>query len=303
MTAPQLTMPAVDAHHHLWDAVRHSYPYLQDGSRDRMHGKPLPRVYDIDQYLRDVVPAGVVKSVHIQCGWNPADPVGETRWLEGIAQQHGFPHAIVAHADLTNPQVEETLAAHCAASPRLRGIRQHIGWHDNPRYRLASRPGLLVDAAWRRGFASLAKYELSFELQAYYQQFDDAAELAGACPGTPILLGNAGMPVDREPESMLAWRAAMRRLSQCPNVFVKLGGFGMVEGNWTVDSIRPFVDDLLSAFGVDRCMFGSNFPVDGLHRDFGSLWRNYHEVVAHLPSTDQHRLFYENAARVYRLAH
>src|SRR6185503_7306246 len=94
---------AVDAHHHLWDAVENSYPYLSDGSRDRMHGKALPRRYRIEDYLRDIDGLRIAGSVHIQCGWNPADPVGETRWLEGVAQRHGYPSAIVAFADLSSP--------------------------------------------------------------------------------------------------------------------------------------------------------------------------------------------------------
>ena len=177
-------IPAVDAHHHLWDSIRHSYPYLTDGSRDRMHGKPLPRVYSIDDYSRDIAGLNIVRSVHIQCGWNPADPVGETRWLDGIAQQTGYPTAIVAHADLSDSAVERMLAAHAAASPRLRGIRQHVGWHDDPRYRLAGRRDLLRDPDWRRGFALLNKYNLSFDLQAFYPQFSDAADLAGQFPDT-----------------------------------------------------------------------------------------------------------------------
>jgi len=295
-------VPAVDAHHHLWDSIRHSYPYLTDGSRDRMHGKALPRVYSIDDYSRDIAGLSIVGSVHIQCGWNPADPVGETRWLDGIAQQTGYPTAIVAHADLADPAVERTLAAQAAASPRLRGIRQHVGWHDNPRYRLASRSDMLRDPDWRRGFALLNKFNLSFELQAFYPQFSDAAELAGKFPETPILLGNSGMPVDRERGAIDGWRQGLRQLAACRNVHAKIGGFSMVDYRWTTDSIRPFVSDLIDIFGVDRCLFGSNFPVDGLYRDFNGIWRDYHTVVAELPEGDRHKLFHDNAARVYRLS-
>ena len=228
-------IPAVDAHHHLWDSIRHSYPYLTDGSRDRMHGKPLPRVYSIDDYSRDIAGLNIVRSVHIQCGWNPADPVGETRWLDGIAQQTGYPTAIVAHADLSNSAVDRMLAAHAAASPRLRGIRQHVGWHDDPRYRLAGRRDLLRDPDWRRGFALLNKYNLSFELQAFYPQFSDAADLAGQFPDTIILLGNSGMPVDREPGTIAGWRRGLQQLAACPNIYAKIGGFSMVDHHWTAE--------------------------------------------------------------------
>jgi len=294
-------IPAVDAHHHLWDSLQHSYPYLSDGSRDRMHGKPLPRVYSIEDYCRDISGLNIVMSVHIQCGWNPADPVGETRWLESIARHTGYPTAIVAHADLSDPAVERTLAAHAAASPRLRGIRQHVGWHDNPRYRLAGRPDMLHDPNWLRGFALLSKFELSFELQVFYPQFADAAELAARFPQTPILVGNSGMPVDREPAAIAGWREGLQQLATCRNIYAKLGGFSMVDHHWTADSIKPFVSDLIAIFGVDRCLFGSNFPVDGLYRGFHSMWRDYHAVVAELAEADKHKLFHDNAARIYRL--
>jgi predicted TIM-barrel fold metal-dependent hydrolase len=293
--------PTVDAHHHLWDAVQNSYPYLTDGSRARMHGKPLPLRYGIDDYKRDIGGLNIEKSVHIQCGWNPADPVGETRWLEGIAREHGYPHAIVAHADLSAPDVEAVLAAHAMASPRLRGIRQHVGWHDNPRYRLGPRPDMMKEPQWRRGFALLGKYRLSFDLQAFYPQFDDARALAEEFPETTILLGNSGMPVDRERASLNAWREALHRASECPNICIKLGGFSMVDHDWSVDTISPFVDAMIDAFGVERCMIGSNFPTDSLYRDFKPMWRAYHQVAASLCAGARDQLFRRTATRIYRL--
>jgi predicted TIM-barrel fold metal-dependent hydrolase len=293
--------PAVDAHHHLWDAVENKYPYLTDGSRTRMHGKPLPLRYRIDDYKRDIAGLNIGKSVHIQCGWNPADPVGETHWLEGIARDHGYPHAIVAHADLSAPDVETVLAAHAAASPRLRGIRQHIGWHENPRYRLGPRADMLTEAAWRRGYALLEKYRLTFDLQAYYPQFADAADLARAFPRTSMLVGNAGMPVDRDPSAIAGWRDGLRVLAQCPNVFVKIGGFAMVDHHWTVESIRPFVQYLIDTFGPDRCVFGSNFPTDSLYRTLRDSWADYHAVISGYSESEKRKLLSENATRVYRL--
>jgi predicted TIM-barrel fold metal-dependent hydrolase len=292
---------AIDAHHHLWDSVANSYPYLTDGSRDRMHGKPLPRRYLIEDYLRDIDALGIVKSVHVQCGWNPSDPVGETHWLERIAQQHGFPHAIVAFADLAADGVEGLLLAHRSASKRLRGIRQHVGWHENPRYRLGPRPGMMSEPAWRSGYARLADHDLCFDLQAYTTQFDEAASLAEAFPRTTMILGNSGMPVDRDTASIAGWRDAMRRIARHPNVCVKIGGFSMVEHNWSVDSIRPFVDHMIDCFGVGKCMFGSNFPTDSLYSDFRNIWSAWHQLTVGLDAADRAMLFYGTAARVYRL--
>jgi predicted TIM-barrel fold metal-dependent hydrolase len=295
-------IPAVDAHHHLWDAVENSYPYLLDGSRDRMHGKTLPRRYLIDDYLRDIDGLGVVKSVHVQCGWNPADPVGETRWIDRIARRYGYPNAIVAFADLSDENVGDVLAAHRRASPLLRGIRQHVAWHEMPRYRLGPRPGMLKEPIWRRGFAQLAQYDLSFDLQAFYFELEDAQKLAEDFPATRIILGNSAMPVDRDAGSLSRWREALHRAASCPNIYIKIGGFSMVDHDWTVESIRPFVEHMIDCFGVDRCMMGSNFPTDSLYRDFRSLWTAYHEVTAHLSGSERAKLFRLTAARVYRIA-
>jgi predicted TIM-barrel fold metal-dependent hydrolase len=293
---------AIDAHHHLWDSVANSYPYLTDGSRDRMHGKALPRRYLIEDYLRDIDGLGIARSVHVQCGWNPGDPVGETLWLDRIASQHGYPHGIVAFADLASDGVEDLLLAHRAASNRLRGIRQHVGWHVNPRYRLGPRPAMMAEPAWRRGYARLADHDLCFDLQAYYTQFDEAASLAGEFPRTTMVLGNSGMPVDRDADSITGWRDAMRRIARLANVCVKIGGFSMVDHSWTVDSIRPFVDHMIDCFGAGRCMFGSNFPTDSLYSDFRNLWTALDRVTAGLSEADRALLFYGTAARVYRLA-
>ncbi len=292
---------SVDAHFHVWDATVNRYPYLTDGSRDRMHGKPLPRRWVMEDYLRVIAGQGIIRSVHIQCGWDPVDPVGETRWLDEIADRFGHPHGIVAHADLAAGNVEEMLAAHCEASTRTRGIRQHVGWHDSPRYRLAARPDMLKDPAWINGYRTLAQFGLSFDLQAFFPQFEDAARLARAVPDVPLILCNAGMPVDRDEESVEGWRRCIRKLAEAPNSWAKIGGFGMVDHDWTTETIRPFVMWLIECFGTERCLFGSNFPVDGLFRSFGFTWRAFREILADFSATERDALLYGNACRVYRL--
>lgn len=291
----------IDAHHHLWDTEVSRYPYLEDGSRDRMHGKPLPRRYTIQDFRRDIGGTGIVASVHIQCGWDPSNPVGETAWIESIAQEFGLPSAIVAHSDLASPDVERELEAHVAASSRMRGIRQHVGWHENPRYRLGPRAGMLEEPAWLAGYAILARHGLSFDLQAFYPQFRTAAALAARHPDTPMILGNAGMPIDNGAEEMVEWRSAVRDFARVPNTFVKIGGFGMIDRSWTADSVRPLVDFLIDAFGPQRCMLGSNFPVDGLHKTYQEVWSAFETVLAGYGPADKESIFSGTARRVYRI--
>jgi predicted TIM-barrel fold metal-dependent hydrolase len=288
----------IDAHHHLWDTRINLYPYLTDGSRDRMHGKPLPRVYTIDDFLADTQAAKLKASVHIQCGWNPADPVGETTWLQQIADRHGFPHAIVAHADLASPAVEEMLEAHCRHA-NMRGIRQHVGWHAEPQRRLTQDPALMRNPNWRRGFGLLRKYNLSFDLQIYPEQAEDAVALGTAFPETPLVIGNLAMP----DSDIAAWRTAIVRLAILPNATIKLSGAGMLAKGRSIADFIPIIRHAIHSFGPERCLFASNFPVDRLFLSYDSWVAAVSEAARDLSDSDREAIFAGNAARVYRLAH
>ena len=206
------------------------------------------------------------------------DPVGETEWLQGLADEHGFPHGAVVRASLHQPDVERELERQCQFSI-VRGVRDILNWHKNPSVSYIERSDLLTDPAWLRGFALLKKYNLSFDMQLYPLQMMDAAAVARRHPDMSIILNHAGMPVDRDPESLDHWRKGMRALAACDNVTVKISGLGMVDWNWTTESIRPFVLETIDIFGVDRSMFASNFPVDKIYSDFATLYRAFFEIT------------------------
>jgi predicted TIM-barrel fold metal-dependent hydrolase len=147
----------------------------------------------------------------------------------------------------------------------------------------------------------LQKYDLSFDLQIYASQMHDAAELAARHEGTTIILDHAGMPIDRDPESLALWHRGMQELAVQPNVSVKLSGLGMTDWRWTSGSIRPFILSTIDYFGVDRCMFASNFPVDRIYSSFETLYDAFAEIVADFSLDEQATLFGGTAARVYRL--
>ena len=207
--------PIVDPHHHLWDLERFSYPWLSARPLPASVAgdvAPIAKSYLLDDYLADTAKQNVVKSVHVDAGFDPAQPVEETRWLQSIADQRGFPHGIVARAELHRPDVETTLASHCRF-PNVRGIRHIVNWHPDPAKTYVTKPDFLTDPAWLRGFAQLKRYNLSFDLQLYPSQMADAAALAAAHGDTTIILNHAGMPVDRDPEALSLWRAGMRALA------------------------------------------------------------------------------------------
>jgi len=295
--------PVIDAHHHLWDLQNNKYPWLQERPlKLRLEGniEPIAKDYLLKDYQDDIRNQNVVKSVHVQTGWDPADPVGETRWLQGVADQHGYPHGIVARATLDAPDLEQVLEGHLRYK-NVRGIRHMINWHPDPAKTYVDRPDLVKTSAWRRGFALLHRFDLSFDLQLYPAQMADAAALAHANPETLIILNHAGMPVDRDEEGIRLWKRGIRQLASAPNVVVKISGLGTVDWKWTVESIRPFVLETIEAFGVSRCMFASNFPIDKLFSDFDTLYDSFREITASFSADERRKLFHDNAARYYRL--
>ena len=295
----------VDAHMHLWDLDKIRYPWLTPPLPVGITGdvRSIAKTYLLDDYLRDARgDAGkirVAKVVHVEAGADPADSLKETRWLQSMADLRGFPHALVAHAELNNPKVESLLAEH-ASHHNVRGIRQILNWHADPRKTYTPRD-LLADADWLKGFALLRKYNLSFDLQIYPSQMPAAAQLASRHPDTLMILNHTGMPADRDAAGLQAWRSGMQALAQQPNVMVKISGLAMLDWQWTTESLRPFVHQTLDIFGTDRCLFASNFPVDRLFGSFARQYGAYQSLTATLSPTERAQLFVTNAERIYRI--
>lgn len=294
--------PTIDAHHHLWDLRENNYPWLEGPPFDAHFGSSdhLPRPYDLARYLEEVAKQSIVKSVHVEAGHDPSDPVRETRWLQALADDHGYPHGIVAFADLTAPNARGILEAHCEFQ-NMRGIRMMTMSPAQLRGTKGDVRSKMSEADWRAGFRVLGEMGLSFDLQAPAPLMSEAAEVATAFPDNQILLTHAGLPLDRSEEGMAAWRRGMKKMADCPNIAVKISGLPMTDWSWTVDTLRPVVLETIEIFGVDRSMFGSNFPIDGLHSSFDTLFDAYRTVISGLSAAEQRLLFHDNAARYYRL--
>lgn len=297
-----MPIPTIDAHHHLWDTSTNSYPWLEAPPFDAHFGSSgdLPRNYLLDQYLADVRNQNVVASVHVEASHKPDDPAVETRWLQSLADSRGYPHAIVAYADLGSPDVGDVLERHCQ-SPNMRGIRMPTMSPAQLRNARGDVRSKMSEPAWREGFRLLGKMGLSYDLQAPAPLMSEAAEVAALFPDTLILLTHAGLPLDRTEEGMDAWRRGMKKLAACPNVVVKITGLPMTDWNWSVDSLRPVVLETIDIFGVERSMFGSNFPIDGLHSSFDALFDAYRAIVSGFADHETSALFHDNAARHYRI--
>jgi predicted TIM-barrel fold metal-dependent hydrolase len=272
--------------------------------------------------------------IHVEASWTgkgPFGPVGETRWLETLqAVGDSNIRAIVAQADLTlGAAVNDVLKAHLAASQRVRGIRSMLAWHPSPHI-LNSVPKAETSrfSSFRIGYEQLAKHQLSFETSCYDNQLGEILSLARAYPAQPLLLCHMGTPVaiggqfgdvGRTPDERLRirldWEAALVRLSECPNVSVKLSGLTMPICGFgyehrpqppsvdeLVNELGPLINFVIDTFGPERCMFGSNFPVDKASVPLTNLLTAYHKMVAHRPLAERHCLFHGTAESFYHLS-
>lgn len=292
----------VDAHHHLWDLdLGYNYPWLQDqplgigvcGEIDAIAGNYLPVDFFNDSYDYELV-----KSVHIEAV--AKDPISESAWLQHLADDSGFPHGIVAGAKLNAPNIEANLEAHSQFA-NVKGIRHIINWHHEPRLTFTDRSDLMTDPVWLKGFSLLDKYGLSFDLQLYPNQMEDALSLAQANPNTLIILNHTGMPADRDAEGISEWRQGMNQLASAENIVVKISGLGMVDWDWTIETIAPFVRQTIECFGAGRCMFGSNFPVDKLYSSYSNIFQAFERVTSNMDESDLDAMFHTNAIKYYRL--
>lgn len=293
----------VDAHVHLWKLDHLSYPWLTPPfSDDGPNGsvEAIAHDYGVDDYFRDAAGYNVVKMVHIDAGADPKDALAETRWLQDMADAgQGFPQAIVGFAALNDPDVEPLLARH-ALSRNVRGIRHIVNWHPDPA-RTYTPGNLLDDADFARGYALLAKYRLSFDLQIYPGQMTQAYHLAKANPDVPVILNHTGMPVDRDAAGIAAWKSGMRLLATLPHVATKISGLGFIDRHWTEAAMRPVVLEAIETFGIERSLFASDFPTDKLFNSYSRQLEFYDDVTRDFSVSEREALFAANAERIYRI--
>ena len=282
----------VDAHVHFYD-MQHPELFYAHWQPDVVHPSlgTLPRKLSERNWLaEDFIEltrgANVTKAVHVQAAIGSADPVKETEWLQEAADRTGFPQAIVAYADLRNPDVEATLERHCEF-PNMRGIRDF------------SYGDYLVESDFHRGYALLEKYNLAASIAAQWQDMEKLVALAMKFPNIPIVIDHAGVPEERTPEYFEKWNRGMETAARAENIICKISGLGMGDHDWTVDSIRPYVMHCIETFGVERSLFATNWPVDSLFSDYDAIVDAYNEITAGFSEGERRALFSGNAEGLY----
>jgi predicted TIM-barrel fold metal-dependent hydrolase len=334
-------LPIVDPHHHLW--VRAGAPPA-DAFAGPVH--PFTQVvakrprYLYDELMADLTSGhNVIATVFVQCGAmyradGPAAlrPVGETEFVNGVAAMSASGMAgkvracagIVGHADCTlGEAIDETLEAHLKTSERFRGIRHSCSYDADPGVLgplSRQTPGLYASSDFRKGYARLAKYGMSFDAWFLEPQLPEVLDLVKDHPGIPVVLDHVATPLGiasyegRREERFGVWRENMAKLAALPHVNVKLGGLAMAFCNFPsflsdppapstqlAAEWKPYLEASIELFGPSRCMFESNFPVDLGSCDYPTLWNAFKVFAKDYSASEKADLFAGTATRVYRL--
>jgi predicted TIM-barrel fold metal-dependent hydrolase len=305
----------VDSHHHLWslsptNKVKYRWlgPVSEGGAASHVAGdiERLKQSYLIDDYLRDANNASshLIKSVHVQA--EADDPLEEVKYLEQVVNENpgGFPHGIVANANLASSNLPELLETFTRDYPRVKGIRQLLNWSTkNPSLSMTDRGDYLTDKTWLEGFQLLTSHSLSFDFHVYPSQMADAAKVARQYPNAIVILDHCGLPLDGM-KDFDGWKEGITHMAEQSNVICKLSGLVMFNHAWSKEVFAPYILECLRLFTPKRCMFGSNFPVDKLNITYEELVNVYRDIAendAGLSKDELELIFKQNAIKTYRL--
>jgi predicted TIM-barrel fold metal-dependent hydrolase len=316
-------LPVIDPHHHFWETPERGRYLLPELLADLGGGHNIVSTVFLE-----------CRAMYRKAGSREMAPLGEVEFVTGIAAMSAsgnygpcrVAEAIVGGGDLTvGARVRALLEAEIAGSGgRLRGIRHGVAWDDSEAVgKFASRvvpPHQVLDPKFREGFAELAPLGLSFESWQYHPQLPDAIDLARAFPNTTIILNHVGGVLGVGPysghrsEILAGWRKDIAELAKCPNVNMKLGGVGMCSFGFDFHerdvppssedlaaAWRQYIEPCIEAFGVDRCMFESNFPPDKHSCGYTELWNAFKRITANASASEKTALYSGTAARVYRM--
>jgi predicted TIM-barrel fold metal-dependent hydrolase len=291
------SIPMIETHHHVWDLERFHYDWLTDpglsGQNRQLGDYKMLRssIGNPWRVFKEFYGANIIKSVHVEAAYAGPDAVEETIWLDSVAKEFGFPNALVVFCDIEKEDGEAQLVRHLEASSLTRGIRirKHPDDADSP--------------AFRKSYAALGRQGLSYELNASPGKLLSGRAVAVAFPDIQVIVGHAGFPLQHDAEYFDLWRREMTALAEAPNVACKVSGIGMADHGWTIDSLRPWVLHCIDAFGVDRIMFGTNWPVDMLYATYLEQTDAYRVIIAEagFSRAEQEQMLYRNAERFYQI--
>ena len=294
-------LPIIDAHHHFWDLSLNKNPWLNPSNQIPFrygNYESICKDFLIEDYKRVSKKHNVVKTVHMETEWDPKDPVGETKWLQKLFDQTGWPNALVGQAWFDREDIKIVLEGH-KQYPLIRSVRHKPKSSPSPNTKNFNSQGTLKDPIFRKGYSLLKKHKLHFDLQTPWWHLNDATSLAKDFPDTVIILNHAGLPSDRTYKGLENWKANMQEFAEQPNVAVKISGICVPKEKWTVELNRQVVLDIIEIFGYERCMFASNFPVDSILASFDEIYDGFKKITNGMKKNQIKALFHDNAIKYY----
>ena len=159
----------------------------------------------------------------------------------------------------------------------------------------------MKNSTWVDNFSKIRNRNLSFDIQIYKHQMIDAYNLANKYDDVLFILNHTGEPCYQTQDYIKSWEENMQKIASCENFVTKISGLGMFDSDWTTESTRIFVEKTIEIFGIERCMFASNFPVDKIFNSFDNYWNSFKEITKDYSENDKNLLFSSNAEKYYRI--
>lgn len=284
---PAVVPPVVDSHHHVWDLSVRDQEWITGDAL-----APIRRSFSLADLLPEARAAGVTATVLVQT----VTVADETPEFLALAADSDLVAGVVGWTDLTRPDIGDTLGElrELPGGQRLVGIRHQVQGEPDPQWLL--RPDV------RRGLAAVGAAGLAYDLVVLPHQLPACVKAAQEHPGLTFVLDHVGKPPIAT-GALEPWATAIRSLAALPNTVCKLSGL-VTEADprtWTVDDLRPYADTVLDAFGPDRLMFGSDWPVCTLAATYEQVVCATKELTHSLTDGERAAAFGGTAERVYRL--
>jgi len=290
----------IDAHHHLWDLDAVHYPWLAAKGEKRFFGQPDPirKNYLIKDFSCDHQHK-ISQSVHVQVG--ASNSLKETELIHRLSQSGqsdamSFPSAAVVAIDMRQPSIEQQITPHLSYNI-TRGARDIIGKSPEENKSL---PAFIPDV-WLNNWQYLASKSLSFDLQLTSEQYQMVLKTLERVPEVKVAICHFASPWDQSDLGFDYWKKQMQAFAELPNCYMKLSGFSMFKHTFDSESFKRYAHAAINIFGPQRCMFGSNFPVDKLYISYADLLAQWHEIIAIYNIDEANYLASKTASNFYQL--
>lgn len=275
-------MITIDSHQHFWEINRFNYSWMDKKSPLRKDFLPN----DLEKLIKE---NQIDKTIIVQA----VPSTEETYWLLEMAENYDFIAGVVGWVDLTDPKIEKTLNI-LQKNQFFKGVRHLWETDEDPEW--------IINSGAIRGLKVIAERNLTFDFLARPKNLIYIPKIMNLVPNLRAVLDHIGKPEIAE-KKIQPWLNDIRKISSIDNVFCKLSGM-ITEANlknWRIEDLKPYVHHVLSLFGADRIMFGSDWPVCTLAGQYKDVKNSFDEILKDLDPTSKNKIFGENASKFYKI--